>query len=143
MSFPSIQGWSHIVGDSTLDNIHWVPDPKTDSVAAQLSQRGHEVIDNSFDGFTTESLLSGDTVGRVFRESPGYLAKRGVSGFIKPLERLKAEIDGRPNDIHYVLLSVGGNDFREKLANPVSMLMDIPNVHKRYMQIVDTIKGMG
>lgn len=143
MSILPVQNTLHIIGDSTLDNIHWVNDHTTDSVEANLLQKGHTLVNNAFDGFTTQSLLTGDTVGRVFRKSPGYLAMRGVSGFINPLERLKAAIDARPNDTHYVLLSVGGNDFREKLHSPVQMLMDIPNIHTRYMQIVDTIKGMG
>lgn len=143
MSIQPIQNTLHIIGDSTLDNIHWVNNHTTDSVEANLRQKGHTIVNNAFDGFTTQSLLTGDTVGRVFSKSPTYLAMRAVSGFINPLERLKEAIDARPNDTHYVLLSVGGNDFREKLHSPVSMLMDIPNIHKRYVQIVDTIKGMG
>lgn len=134
----------HTIGDSTLDNIEWVKNYTDHSVEGQLRQKGHTVESHAYDGFTTESLVNGDRVGRVFRENPVYLAKKGVAaGFVMPLEELQAAIDAKPNATHYVVLSVGGNDFRERLANPVAMLREIPNIHKRYLQIVDTIKGMG
>ena len=36
----------------------------------------------------------------------------------------------------------GGNDFRENLLNPWRLLKDIPEIQKRYLQIVENVKGM-
>jgi hypothetical protein len=40
------------------------------------------------------------------------------------------------------VISVGGNDFRERLGNPLAMLREIPRVHERYLQIVKEIKSL-
>jgi hypothetical protein len=40
------------------------------------------------------------------------------------------------------VISVGGNDFRENLANPLRLLGDIPRIHARYLRIVDEVKKL-
>ncbi len=155
----------HTLGDSTIDNVYWllnkdgsnVEQAKKDSVEGSLKTnlgKEYTVVSHAVDGFTTNSLLSGDTVGRVlsidentkYPKGLAYLQAKEVdtsSLDFHPLNSLKAAIQARPDDTHYVVLSVGGNDFRERLYSPLSMLGEIPRIHERYLKIVDEVKGLG
>jgi hypothetical protein len=98
----------HFVGDSTLDNIYWMMGvkpwdmeaAKERSVEGQLHKLLPEAtIHNvAYDGFTTTSLLRGDTVGRVLGHgSPmekAYRARRIGSSSPKvwPLDQLEVNI---------------------------------------------------
>lgn len=160
----------HTLGDSTLDTFWWGTNgngsnaeaAKRATVEGQLEaklnsdgQSTYIVDSHAYDGFTTSSVLNGDQVGRVLGitkrnwEQPkrfAYLQNRGIghgdSLFVTPLEDLKTSIAKKPDAIHYVVISVGGNDFRERLNNPIAMLRGIPNVHKRYLEIVDQVKAL-
>lgn len=160
----------HTLGDSTLDNFKWMLDDESDatqaklnSVEGQLQERlnhkGHStyrVVSHAYDGFTTTSVLSGDHVGRVFSiQSNGFLSEnkktylwdRGIdpasrSYFVQPLDQFKRSVNENPNATHYVVISVGGNDFRERLGNPLAMLKEIPHVHQRYLQILNEVKSL-
>ncbi|MCB1084930.1 MAG: hypothetical protein KDK60_02385, partial [Chlamydiia bacterium] len=90
-------------------------------------------------GFTTTDVLNGGKIGTVLGFNQGYLQSKGEQGEVKPLEKLKNSIQGN-NDQHVVVLSVGGNDFRVLLHNPVGLLWAIPSVQKRYLEIVDKIQ---
>jgi hypothetical protein len=160
----------HTLGDSTLDNIYWMlnadgrnaDDAKDLSVEGQLQKKldengkDYEVISHAYDGFTTSSVLDGDHVGRVLgiseRYSPSkmgksYLANRGIgiddSYFVHPLDDLKNSVLNNPDAIHYVVISVGGNDFREHLHNPIKMLKDIPQINQRYLRILEKVRALG
>lgn len=153
----------HSLGDSTLDNIIWVmgrnstpQEDKENCAEGQLDQvlnpighpRRFEVISHAFDGFTTRSLLEGDRVGRVLHGNYAYnrymTAKSPASDseLTYPLDTLREEFQKDPDGIHYVVLSVGGNDFRENLFNPWRFLKDIPQIQSRYLQVVEKIKGL-
>ena len=62
--------------------------------------------------------------------------------FVKPLEKLQEQIQKNSKAYHYVVLSVGGNDFRENLLNPIKLIKEIPSIQKRYLKIVKTIKNL-
>ena len=47
-----------LVGDSTLDNILWVPSPSS-CIASQLRATGFNVLNYAADGFTTDDVLNG------------------------------------------------------------------------------------
>lgn len=159
----------HTLGDSTLDNVYWmlnqngtnIEEAKAQCVEGQLQTKlnegnhhSYQVISHAYDGFTTESLLQGDVVGRVL---PGIEPKRvsakgrsylqckeinpNANSFdVKPLAKMKAAVLADPEAAHYLVISVCGNDFREQLRNPIKMLRSIPDIHKRYDQILNTLK---
>ncbi|MFI5344656.1 MAG: hypothetical protein ACHQUC_10615 [Chlamydiales bacterium] len=160
----------HTIGDSTLDNVYWllnengtnIQEAKTQCVEGQLQIKLNEgnnhlyqVVSHAYDGFTTESLLNGDTVGRVLpgiapkrvsKEGRSYLQCKGIDPLansfeINPLSKMKSAVMADPEATHYVVLSVGGNDFREQLLNPIKMLGSIPEIHKRYDQILNVLKN--
>ena len=144
----------HTLGDSTIDNLYWViGQGKT----KELSVEGHlqkglgdqyEVISHAYDGFTTESVLHGDRVGSVLPQMGNtkrdYLQEKilGRALDVQPLADLKREVEGKPDATHYVLLSVGGNDFRVRLGNPIELLSEIPKVQERYLEIVKQIQDL-
>lgn len=147
----------HTLGDSTLDNLYWrlratpnLETARTSSVEGRLQNiLGHafEVISHAFDGFTTKSVLNGANVGDVLPRNgttlQTYMAQKAPNQrFVKPLEELQTEISRDSNGTHYVVLSVCGNDFRENLLNPISFLKDIPQIQKRYLQIVERLKTL-
>lgn len=141
----------HTVGDSTLDNFYWVG-KKEDSVEGQLEAKlgsEYEVVSHAYDGFTTKSVLEGDEVGGVLLPFPmnhyaNYLRNRKINPLspelsVHPLNALKASVAERPDATHYVVISVGGNDFRERLGTPWRLLTDIPEIHERYLRIVKEV----
>lgn len=139
----------HTLGDSTLDNIFWV-DKKEQSVEGKLQQllgRNFKVKSHAYDGFTTESVLDGDTIGAVLprmgQRKSRYLQEKGGPGPVHPLNKLRNAVQKEPDALHYVVISVGGNDFRVNLINPIRMFRDIPQVQKRYQQIVEQVRSLG
>jgi hypothetical protein len=148
----------HTLGDSTLDNLFWmfqgshlnVEKAKKSSVEGALQERvksdDFEVISHAYDGFTTRSVLEGDTIGAVLPARPEknlYMKVKASQGtFVRPLDDLKKRVSKSPDSPHYVVISVGGNDFRANLLNPCRFVKDIPKIQKRYMQIVDQVKGL-
>jgi len=152
----------HTLGDSTIDNLYWVinrdaPDvqeAKPQTVEGELQKkclhdttRKYEVISHAFDGFTTDSVLNGDHVGRVLpggRVKQHYMKEKIGDGdtFVRPLDKLKQSIEEKPQARHFVVLSVGGNDFRENLINPLRLLWNISSIQNRYIQIAQEIKNI-
>jgi hypothetical protein len=162
----------HTLGDSTLDNLYWMLNSKgsnetqanNDSVEGQLQKRlnteslsTYQVVSHAYDGFTTSSVLEGDDVGRVLSIRSGvspimgnkkaYLKGKSIDltskkYHVHPLNDLKAFVEKNPTATHYVVISVGGNDFRERLSNPIAMLREIPHIHERYLQILKEIKTL-
>ncbi len=152
----ALKGYVHLLGDSTLDNNYWVQDASNptnaamnqNSVAGMLQPRLNDaiVVNHAYDGFTTKSVLNGGLVGAVLPEGPRKVAylkhKALLNPYVNPMFELQRKITEAPDVTHAVVLSVGGNDFRENLMNPWRLLKDIPEIQKRYLQIVRTIKGM-
>ncbi len=151
----------HTVGDSTLDNLFWVlshkldvKKAKSDSVEGQLeklcnsnSKTKYKVISHAYDGFTTKSVLTSDEIGRVLPKNGQIKAtylreKQKECSVVAPLVELKRSIENAPDAEHFVVLSVGGNDFRENLTNPLKLLWDISSIQKRYIQIVQEIQSI-
>lgn len=149
-------GSVHTLGDSTLDNLFWMlphsdlASAKKSSVEGQLQERvkadGYKVCSHAYDGFTTKSVLEGDQIGAVLpytHEKPRYMKEKASQGqYVHPLKELEKEVAAKPDAPHYVVVSVGGNDFRENLLNPWRLLKDIPQIQERYLQIVDKVKGL-
>lgn len=158
----------HTLGDSTLDNLYWMlnqdgsnlEEAKQNSVEGQLQtclgSDNYEVVSHAYDGFTTASIHDGDHVGRVLGIRPGYvfdkraayLIGKNITPTLKnfsihPLDALKSSINEHPDGIHYVVISVGGNDFRERLFSPVAMLQEIPHIHERYLKLLSEVKLLG
>jgi hypothetical protein len=61
---------------------------------------------------------------------------------VHPLEDLRQTVSANPRVPHYVVLSVGGNDFRENLLTPWRLLSEIPEIQNRYLKIVDDLKNL-
>lgn len=151
----SVKPFIHLIGDSTLDNVYWLINSPEDIASAQegcvkgqlTNQLGgeYQVEDHSYDGFTTTNVLNGGVVGEVLRFNQSYLLARtgNISRqFVDPLTRLKESILAAPNATHYVVISVGGNDFRVLLSRPRKLLGEIPHVQRRYLEIVKRIQGI-
>ena len=158
----------HTLADSTMDNPFWflngqgsnAEEAIEDSVEGQLNQMLNpeggskfQVVSHAYDGFTTSSVLNGGAIGKVL---PGYsslttkiraylqIKKVNLtqSNFVHPLNDLKRSIELYRNSTHYVVISIGGNDFRERLHNPIGLLKEIPRVHERYLRILEEVKGI-
>lgn len=138
----------HTLGDSTLDNLFWMIQAKGDlQLAKKCTVEGylHDVVSHAYDGFTTHSVLQGGRIGAVLCPSLAkklYLQEKATHGlFVRPLETLHKAIASNSNTHHYVVISIGGNDFREKLGNPIHLLREIPHIQKRYLQILRKVKA--
>lgn len=151
----------HTAGDSGLDSYYWMLNGKATNVdeatrncvEGQLQTKlgkDYTVESHAYDGFTTTSVLKGAAVGAVLGIRPGfdlsakqiaYLENRKCR-FVKPLEELKKSIEAHPDATHFVVLHVGGNDFRERLSNPFAILFNVPKILKQYFAIIDTIKDI-
>jgi hypothetical protein len=151
----AIKGYVHLLGDSTLDNNYWVKDEANpNSAMHQHSVEGMLqtqlvdaiVVNHAYDGFTTKSVLHGAQVGAVLPEGQrkvAYLKHKALPNrYVNPMFELQRKITEAPDVTHAVVISVGGNDFRENLMNPYRLLKDIPEIQKRYLQIVENVKGM-
>lgn len=142
----------HFIGDSTLDNGCWTEKKNSvEDVLQKLVGGDYQVNNLAYDGFTTQAVLSGSVIGEVLpnkneKAYKTYIKEKTkeVGGKTKvcPLEELKKKITQLPNTPHYVVLSVGGNDFRENLLNPLSLLQQVPQVQERYLQILTEIQNM-
>lgn len=145
----------HLLGDSTLDNVHWlinresdIPHAQEGCVKGQLATQlgdAFQVEDESYDGFTTSNVLYGGEVGSVLNYNPHYLTARlgqKQSLDVKPLERLQEKVSSKSEATHYVVISVGGNDFRVLLLQPWKLLAEIPHVQERYLEIVRQIQAI-
>lgn len=150
----------HTLGDSTLENTWWflkgdgsnLKDAQEKSVEGQLQKHlgdGFTVVSHAYDGFTTSSVLNGDSIGRVFSSAGDkfqtYIqSKAAYKGArqVYPLAQLSESIKANPTAKHFVVISVGGNDFRESLLNPIQLLNIFPQVQKRYLEIVTKVKSL-
>lgn len=158
----------HLLADSTTDNPYWllndkgtnIDEAKEGSVEGQLKKlsnnplKPYHVISHAYDGFTTSSVLQGDNIGRVLYIGSGhsltsqqraYLQIKGKnqsSLHVHPLKDLKESINNYPGKIHWVVISIGGNDFRERLHDPIGMFRQIPEVRRLYLQILEEIKSI-
>lgn len=158
------------LGDSTLDNIYWLlnndgsnyEQAEKNSVEGQLNtllnveKKTYKIKSCAYDGFTTKSVLNDDKIGRVLGIHPSmtlgnkqkaYLKNRKVtlassSYVVHPLEKLKKLIETRQESEHYVVVSVGGNDFRELLGTPSKIMSEIPAFQQRYLSILTQIKKL-
>ncbi|MDP1879825.1 MAG: hypothetical protein Q8K60_02655 [Parachlamydiaceae bacterium] len=161
--------WHHQKNKGSRENPDFdINDAKIASVEGKLhqafkqnnSKNKYKIINHAYDGFTTTSVLNGDYVGRVFfgihwtelasrKDNHKFIAyqsdKKNIKDIrqkVQPLESLKESIENHKEDNHYVVLSVGGNDFRKNLFNPVQLFRNIFTVQKRYLEIVSKIQEM-
>jgi hypothetical protein len=148
----------HTLGDSTLDNFFWMLhtsslDPqkaKETSVEGILEKQGlkdgYRFVGHAYDGFTTRSVLEGDRIGEVLpngEEKALYMREKASQRIrIRPLHELQKSISSSPSSVHYVVISVGGNDFRVNFRNPWRLLKDIPQIQKRYSQILEKVQKL-
>lgn len=149
----------HTLGDSTLDNLYWLLNgqgtnlekAKTSctegKIQAELGEN-YRVISHAYDGFTTEDVLGvragfiGSVLFPAGSKYETYMGQKtaGLSREVKPLEALRESLPEEGS--HYVVISVGGNDFRENLHNPFRLIWDIPKVQSRYLQIVKEVREL-
>ena len=143
-------GFVHTLGDSTLDNLYSAADVSKkrcmeDHLSDQLKLANYQIKRHAYAYFNIQSLLKGDAIGRI--KIPGvedYL-KRKVncvedSFQVYPLLDLKKVVEANPQEKHFVVLSIGGDDFcwqaiidnkRVRRNNPLSLLRDIPHIQKK------------
>ncbi|NGX38155.1 MAG: hypothetical protein K1000chlam2_01327 [Chlamydiae bacterium] len=153
LGFMMVSGYIHTLGDSTLDNLYWmlqnfdIKDAKLHSVEGVLQTLadGYKVVSHAYDGFTTQSVLEGDRIGEVLPSGPtkdSYMRERKGSQVVHPLADLEQNVSKAANTPHYIVISVGGNDFRANFQNPWRLLKDIPEIQKRYLQIVEKVRSI-
>ena len=143
-----MSGTIYLLGDSTLDNLFWLEKPE-DAIENQLTEglksHGYKVENLAYDGFTTQDVLTGGEIGEVLpkwgADYKAYSEQRG-SGEIKPLEELKERVSKDLKQTRFVVLSVGGNDFRVNLMNPLKLVSSISEIQKRYFQIIDQLQDL-
>ena len=137
-----------LLGDSTLDNILWVPTPSS-CIAFQLRAMGFNVVNYAADGFTTSDVLNGGNplLSRSVRERagdslPGWGAERDecAQGPFEPLKHV--EILARKSAASdsmgiTVVLSVGGNDIRHILSDMRGVEPAVKSLHSNYAAILD------
>ncbi|MBS0629131.1 MAG: SGNH/GDSL hydrolase family protein [Verrucomicrobia bacterium] len=141
------------LGDSSIDNLYWMiklgdlNSAKRKCVEGQLRQMGHIVSSHAYDGFTTRSVLGGDSIGAVLPTNhPAFQSymkeKAPKQRAVYPLADLQDKISQEPKTTHHVVISVGGNDFRVNLQRPWRLINDIPKIQERYCQIVKNVKSL-
>jgi hypothetical protein len=152
----------HGVTDSTFENLYWLmngdgtnlKEAIENSVEGQIERQlgsSFQYISHGYDGFTTENVLGGGVIGSVFPwggpKVNAYIRSKlssDRSPVVRPLESLSRSISEAPaGTTHYVIISVGGNDFRVHLRNPIKLLTEVPNVQRRYLEILDRVQRMG
>lgn len=156
----------HLLGDSTLDNIHCLlnengtnlEEAYRASIEGELKKRldpDTQVINHAYVGFTTSSVLYGDKVGKALHKEKkaAYRQSKSISTsdpprFIEPLSKLKKIVFSNPAATHYVVISIGGNNFRDipfiqRILIPIAMLTEIRRVHQRYFRILDEVQSLG
>ena len=137
-----------LLGDSTLDNVLWVPSPSS-CIAFQLRAMGFNVVNYAADGFTTTDVLHGGNplLSRSVRERvgdalPGWSAdgndcSRELFEPLKHVEvlvRKSAESDSMGIT---AVLSVGGNDIRHILSDMKGVESAVKRLHSNYAAILD------
>lgn len=140
---------------------------KQASVEGQLQEQlgtGYKVVSHAYDGFTTRDVLGQGVVGNVLfgHDANGTITSGKLGSYVQhkylqdcssltftsrlysisPLARLKQDVEQHPSVKHFVVLSVGGNDFREQLLNPIGLLMSVTRVQRQYLQILDKLQAM-
>jgi hypothetical protein len=123
------------------------------------SSSHYEVVSHAYDGFTTSDVRWGGKVGEVLgiqeiqkghsvsEKEIAYLRNRSIdpnstSYWASPLHDLKTFASEKSDSTHYVVMSVGGNDFRERLLDPIGMLRDIPNIQSRYLEVLEEVNSL-
>lgn len=95
-----------LLGDSTLDNQYWVTPGFSVTEQLQAGCPTLEVLNLAVDGFTTHDVLIGGMRDKAV-QSPAH-----THILYEPLKALK-----KVEDCQHIILSVGGNDFRESLGD--------------------------
>jgi hypothetical protein len=136
-----------LLGDSTLDNILWVPSPSS-CLASQLRAAGFSVFNYAADGFTTDDVLNGGKplLSRAARERagdalPGWGAERDAAaeGVFEPLKHVE-ELAGKAGTMGVTaVLSVGGNDIRHILADMKGVHAAVARLHRNYEALLDRL----
>jgi len=99
-----------LLGDSTIDNYYWVSEGCTVSDHLTRQLPGWDIVNFAVDGFTTSSLLKGEY------KNCAVDSIQHTHDIFNPLKALAKE-----KDVEHIVLSVGGNDFREALSNLIYM----------------------
>jgi hypothetical protein len=127
-----------LIGDSTIDNRYWVNPGETVQEELQALRPEDDIVNLAIDGFTTENILHGGHKDKAV-ESAYH-----THAYFKPLNQLSQH-----RDASHVVLSVGGNDFREKLQCLIALppesrpdnIDDIMNgIAHNYIQIIVGLK---
>ena len=127
-----------LMGDSTLDNEHWVEEGMSVTEQLKRMQPDDTVTNLAVDGFTTSNVLTG-----AYRDK-AVSSVNHQHEMAYPLMQLK-----QIEECDHIVLSVGGNDFREELQNLISQspserVASIKNMSKsisvNYLAIIDQIK---
>ncbi|MGD2169405.1 MAG: hypothetical protein PVI40_04100 [Chlamydiota bacterium] len=159
MTLSAVQSTVHTLGDSTLDNLYWLlkgdgsnlQEAIGNSTEGQIQEKlgdQYQVVSHAYDGFTTEDVL-GLRLRNVGSVLPPWGIKfqtyinhkcPSVHRRVHPLKQLEKKLPHEGK--HYVVISVGGNDFRENLTNPFRLIKDISKVQSRYLQIVENVQGL-
>lgn len=128
----------HLIGDSTLDNLHRITNSsspsdisraKGDCIEGQLQTKlgkAYQVVNHTYVGITTSGVLNRNMV-------------RGGN----PLKKLQAKINENNTATHYVVISVGRNDFYALIQAPWLRFSEIPRVQELYLEIVQKVQKMG
>ena len=140
-----------LIGDSTLDNIVWVPD-KSHSVTSHLlrflncetTSDTKKVINLAADGFTSRDVLCGGSAriscsNRIAAGDPFPPSTTAPAYMFSPLVELKRTYEADLRHSH-VVLSIGGNDIREILGDMTSLQDVIISFHQNYKAIISEIQ---
>lgn len=147
---------------SDTNSLNFEVEAKKKSVEGQLAEQlslksssTYKVVSHAYDGFTTSTVLNGGHVGwpRSVKSTPilyAYIKDRVVdadanSYRVNPLKQLQQSVNENQKANHYVVISVGGNDFRELLINPIRLLRflrQVTRIQDRYLQILREVKAI-
>ncbi len=111
-----------LLGDSTIDNKHWAKVSVVEHLKQALGS-SFVVNDLTNDGFTTSDCLNGAYRNKAVPSFPALKFTPLVEGALQIKES------------DFILLSVGGNDFREFLAK----LSHATNMQKYFRDNFDTV----
>lgn len=149
-----------LLGDSTLDNVVWVEDPREAvpsvlqselaSCAGDGSATDVRVTNYAADGFTAGDVLRGNgaTISWKRRKDTGdpFPTASPLEPF-QPLVFLDSLFPAKPDDQEgvsptHVLLSVGGNDVRHVLGDMLSLPDALENLVASYSGVLERLLAM-
>lgn len=97
-----------LVGDSTLDNAYWVHKGERDLTELFELEGKYDVLNYAVDNSRIADVMNGMSPEHVYRNNRRYAYPVESNDKVEPMQHV--------GEANYVVLSIGGNDGRQRLS---------------------------